>query len=234
MLVLKNFNNISEQLREECIKPLNAGEMVTFKMLNGVVNNDPDVTERMKLPVLYPNTQIRTYDRIKDPYLNGKGGFVDIGVPESVDLASDKPTKFKFVTRGHGIGLFTLSGDSIEDVELYEFLCIANENADFKYRDKKVFPLFEQVKEVNGDEKEQQDFDMVIKAGAALKKLNIDQKRKFAVLIQINPNLDERALTKDLQKFIQSFPEAATQAFAELDSNTATRKGRKKRESQLV
>jgi hypothetical protein len=188
MQVLKNINNISDKLKEECIPEFKSDEVKTFRMLNGVLNNDPDITERMKTPVFYPNTQIRTWARIKDPFMNeGKGGFVDIGVVETFDLATERPTKYRCVVKGQNVGQFTLRGDVVEDVELYEFLCLSNENEGYKYRDAKVTPLFEEVKQVDPLEESSSEFDLLLDAGAALRKLKIDQKRELSVILHIDP-----------------------------------------------
>jgi hypothetical protein len=212
MKVLKNFNNISQELRDECIPPFSAGEIKTFRMLNGVVNNDPDITERLKQPVFYPDAQIRTWDRIKDPFAkkdkdgNWISGFVDIGVVETFDIATERPTKYKLLVKGQGIGVFVLSGDSIEDVELYEFLCISNENSKFKYRDKKTIALFEEVEEVDANTKEEEDFDLMVTARTALKKLNADQKRQLSILLHVDPSLTDKQLSVAFNEYAKAQP----------------------------
>jgi hypothetical protein len=230
MQVLKNFNNVSEELIKECIPPFGIDEIRTFRMLNGVVNNDPDITERLKQPVFYPDTQIRTWDRIRDPYANGgKGGFVDIGVVEKFDLTSERPTKFRFVVRGQGVGMFVLSGSSIEDVELYEFLCITNRNANFKYRDKKVEALFEMVQEVDGDKKQEEDFDLLLEAGTHLKKLTATQKTELSVLLHIDPSLDNHALSAKLTEYAKSQPSEILERIKQLKNS-----GKKSRHAEAV
>lgn len=234
MKVLKNFNRISDKLREECIKPFDNG-VKTFRMLNGVKNNDPDITERIKTPVFYPDAQIRTFDRIKDPYANeGKGGFVDIGVVEHFDLTTEQPTKFRFVVRGQGIGLFVLDAGSIDDVELYEFLCISNENKNFKYRDTRVVPLFEEVLEVDAVEITNTHLDLIVEAGLAIKKLKPEQKKSLSVLLHIDPTLDERMLTAKLSELAQARPEDIIENIKELKNSGKKGLGINKRQSELV
>lgn len=234
MKVLKNFNKISEKLREECIKPFDDG-IKTFRMLNGVKNNDPDITERLKVPVFYPDAQIRTYDRIKDPYANeGKGGFVDIGVIELFDLTTEQPTKFRLVVKGQGVGMFTLNAGSVEDVELYEYLCIANENKNFKYRDTSRTPLFEEVTEIDAVEEANTHLDLIVEAASALKKLKPEQKKSLSILLHIDPTLDDRTLTGKLNELAQMKPEDILENIKEVRNTGKKGLGINKRQSELV
>ena len=231
MKVLKNFNRISDKLIEECIPPFNDG-VKTFRMLHGVVNNDPDITERLKVPVFYRDTQIRTWDRIKDPYANdGKGGYVDIGVIEHFDLSTEQPTKFRLVVRGQGVGMFTLNAKSVEDVELYEFLCISNENANFKYRDTTRTPLFEEVTEIDAVEESQNHLDLVIEAGLALKKLKQPQKQQLSVILGIDPFLNQ---IEQLNGLTSSRPKDVIEAIKALKNTGKKGLGITKQEAELV
>ena len=239
MRVGKNFNNISDQLREECIPEFKRDEVKTFRMLNGVNNNNPDITYRLKRPVFYPDTQLRTYDRIFDPYLNnGKGGYVDIGVVEQFDIATDGsqiPKKFKCIVRGQGIGLFTLHGGSIDDRELYEHLCISNENINFKYRDEKITPLFEEVLKVDANEQAEKDFDALIASATALKKLNVEEKRQLAAALYLDPTLDDKTILTQLQEYARSEPDTILEHAKNIKTTVGTKRGRpKKEEAELV
>ncbi len=235
MKVLKNFNKISDKLREECIPQFDDG-IKTFRMLNGVVNNDPDITLRLKTPVFYPDAQIRTYDRIKDPYANeGKGGFVDVGVIELFDLTTEQPTKFRLVVKGQGVGVFVLNAGSIEDVELYEFLCISNENKSFKYRDKSRTPLFEEVKEADPTTLSLSDDDLLLEALSGLKKLKQPQKEQLSVLLHIDPTLKADVLTAKLNELAKARPNDIVENIKHL-KNAGGKKGlgANKRELELA
>ena len=150
----KSFNNISSKLLKEveAAKP-KRGETVTFQMLNGVPNPEPDLNERSKQPVLYGKVQIPTNFRIYDPYQKNEsgeevGGYVDVGC---VDVWNgDTPVRFKLFVRGMGEysffeGKFSLSGDSISDMELFEILYLSNYREGNQNRDKSVTPLFKIV-----------------------------------------------------------------------------------------
>ncbi len=234
MKVLKNFNNISEELRAECIPDFGSGEIRTFRMLNGVINNDPEIDQRLKRPIFYPDTQIRTWTKIKDPFKRNdrgevKGGFVEVGVVENFDIATETPTKFKLLVKGQNIGMFVLNGDSVDDVEMYEFLCISNENASFKYRDKTVTPLFEIVEMVDIEEETDREFDLLMEAGSALRKLSDAQKRQLAILLQLDPSLDDRTLSSKILELTKGAPSMVMDAIKHLKANSG-RKGAKKEE----
>ena len=148
MQVIGEYNNVSAKLFDELVKPLGYDETVWFKMLHGVENLDPEPpahNESPKPKVLYGARQIPTQDRIKDPYkvVNGKevGGFVNIGVPDRFNEAG-QPIHTKCFVPGHGTGIFGLNGNSVEDVELYEYLMLSNHNQNNPYRDKRKDAMY--------------------------------------------------------------------------------------------
>jgi hypothetical protein len=204
-------------------------------MLTGVVNNDPDVAERVKLPVFFRDAQIRTFDRIKDPYANdGKGGFVDIGVVELFDLTTEQPTKFRLVVKGQGVGMFVLDAGSIDDVELYEFLCISNENAKFPYRDKRTVALFEEVAEVDATQHELNNDDLLLESLSVLKKLKHEQKKQLAVLLHIDPTLEPSSLSSNLNQLAKARPNDILENIKELKNSGKKGLGKNVKELELA
>ena len=152
MQVLKNFNNISDKLRES-IPSLKSGEVLTVQMLTGVpfvqVNGE-DNTQSTEL--LFGKHQIPTRDRIKDPFFKRGGDtpeYVHIGVPLEVNPTSEAVESTKFFMPGIGesqfLGKFSLRGGDLEDEEMYEYLWLCNYNKSNPYRDTTVTPLFEFV-----------------------------------------------------------------------------------------
>lgn len=146
MKVVKNWNDISEKLKEE-IPPLLPGQTATFQMLGGRPN--PDEEERKKIPMLYGKQQLLTQFRVFDKYKKDssgkeKGGYVDIVLAE--DWIDDKPTKSRMFVAGHGEGFFggkfDLMGGKIEDEELYEVLMLSPEREGTPCPDASVKPKF--------------------------------------------------------------------------------------------
>lgn len=229
MKVLGDFNRISEQLRKECIPKLKKGEVRKFQMLTGVENNDPDLTERAKQPIFYGAYQVRTWDRIFDPYLNnGEGGYVDIGVVEEFDIKANQPTKFRLFVPGQGTGKFLLTGGKIKDEELFEYICICNENGSFKYRDESIQPLFEEINEEAEILKEEEEANLAIEAGAALSDLTENDYKAISKKIGV-----ESSNPKVMSIKVKQYAVAAPKDFLKLISDIP-RRGRKPKEKELV
>lgn len=147
-LTCENFNGVSDKLKKELIKPLKPGEVVRFNLLNG------SFEVSLGREGFGSSRSIRTNDRILDPYAkdsDGKevGAYVEIGVPETIkDGRVEKCRKFWVNSIAVGIpgnGQFELRSDSIEDMEVYEFLCLSNKSKDNPHRDKTKEPEYEVV-----------------------------------------------------------------------------------------
>lgn len=161
MQVIGEYNNVTTKLYDELVKPLEYDETIWFKMLHGVNNLDPDPPapgEMRKPKVLYGAKQIPTQDRIRDPYktnpATGKevGGFVTIGVPDRFN-DNGQPIHTKCFVPGHGTGIFGLNGNSVEDMEMYEYLMLSNYNESNPHRDRKKEALYRLYdEEIDGQE----------------------------------------------------------------------------------
>lgn len=232
MKILGDFNKISTELRKECIPVLKKGEVRKFRMLTGVVNIDPDLTERAKQPVFYGAYQIRTWDRIFDPYLKNdrdeKGGYVDIGVIEEFDIKSNQPTKFRLFVAGQGTGVFTLYGGKIKDEELFEFLCICNENGSFKYRDESITALFEEIDEEAEVMKEAEFADAIVEASMVFNELTDEAIKTIAKRID-SFSLNHQLMTAKIKQYATSNPKEFLSVV-----DTIPKKGRKPKEKELV
>lgn len=137
----KSFNNISPELLAK-IPKLKPNEAVTFQMLNGSPNNDPDLAERQKDPVLYGKVQVLTQFRIYD---EAAKGYVDIGCVDAWD--GDKPVRFRTFVPGAGHysrfqGKFELRGGNVRDEELFEILWLSPERQGSPCADSSVEIMF--------------------------------------------------------------------------------------------
>ena len=149
----ENFNGVSDKLKEELIKEVGHGQQIYFQLLNGSY----DVV--LKRECFGASRSIRLRDRIYDPYakeikdgkgnVTYKGTYVEIGVPEEIiNGRVEKCKKFWVESIANGIpgnGQFSLSADSINDMEIYEILCLSNGNKDNPHRGKSKAPDFEIV-----------------------------------------------------------------------------------------
>lgn len=198
MQVVKNWNNISEKLKEQ-IPTLQPGQVATFQMLNGRPNTDDD--DKKKNPILYGKKQLLTQFRIFDKYKldsTGKkevGGYVDIVLAE--DWHEDKPTKAKMFVAGLGEGFyagkFDLHEGNIEDEELYEILMISPEREGTLCPNTKIQPLFKLMdfkKEAAAKTKDLTKFKRAVELA-----ISITGDDAAVVLRSINrsyPDVDER------------------------------------------
>lgn len=155
----KFINNISDTLKAK-IPKLKPQQIVTFQMLNGVPNPDPDEKERSKDPILYGKVQVRTNFRVYDEHIkdasgNEVGGYVDCGCVDQ--WSGDTPEKFRFFVPGMGEysrfgGKFSLQGGNVKDEELYEILWLSPEREGSPCKDESVQPLFK-ILDIKGDSK---------------------------------------------------------------------------------
>lgn len=235
MKVLRHINNISEELKNS-IPQLQPGEIRRFKMLTGVKNNDPDEEERRKRPVFYGTHQIPGYDRIFDPYLNkGKGAYVDIGMVEDFEIATERPTKYKtFIPGGTltvpGIwnGEFYLSGDNIDDIEIFEYLWICNYNGKNPNRDKSKPIMFEELDFAEINENADDELDIITEAIEEVKRMPLPQMLLVAKKLPDIGEYDEYTLPAKLKKY------AAANASVFLEALNERKRGRQKKQKELV
>lgn len=235
MKVLRTINNISDELKAT-IPQLMPGEIRRFKMLTGVANNDPDEEERRKRPVFYGNYQIPCYDRIRDPYLNnGKGGYVDIGVVEQFETATERPTKYRTFIPGSNIavpglwnGEFYLSGDNIEDIELFEYLWICNYNGKNPNRDKSKSSMFEEIDFAEINQKADDELDNLEQAIEAVKSMSMEEMLLLAKKLPNFGEYDAMNLPSRMKKYATSFPNKF------LEVSAKKKRGRKPKEEAVA
>lgn len=152
------LNKISDKLRSECIKPLGVDDVAEFQLINGQMIVEKFHNKERLVEVFGQSRGIRLNDRIYDPYLtdnSGKviGGTVHIGLPESI--VDNKVERFRVYsvdaesTGKPGYGAIKLFGNNVDDQEVYEILCLLNENESFKYRSKSSVASFRAVNRVS-------------------------------------------------------------------------------------
>jgi len=221
---LKNFNNISDKLYNS-IPKLKQGEIKVFHMLNGIANPDPDIDERMKRPVLYGAVQLRTWARIRDPFIKNEkgdevGGYVDIGLVKDFDTTTERPSSFKTVVVGkvaseRGAGYFTLNGDRIEDAELYEILYLSPEN---KRNNTTGDALFEEVEAIDENETVATDLGLLSSALEIYNSFNYDDLERTASILKIDASLGAKALKTEIGKVIKADPKKFLAIASEINS----------------
>lgn len=216
MQVVGKFNAISEELLKS-IPKLEVGQTVTFEMLTGAKNNDPDEKERQRNPLLYPKANIPTRDRIKDPYLakQGKDAWVDIVVADYWDKEvprerffvpglSDGVTNFQFA------GKFSLNGGNQRDEELYEYLMISNYNQDSilgEARDMSKAALFKVVNHKAASQKTLTGFNVLKEAISIISTMTPAEARQIGASLNWNEFTDDDAILAEVANFARNKPE---------------------------
>lgn len=235
MQIVGKFNTISEELKKS-IPTLEVGQAVTFEMLTGVKNNDPDEKERQRNPVLYPKANIPTRDRIKDPYLakQGKDAWVDIVVAEYWN--GDKPVERLFVpglsdgvTNFQFGGKFSLMGGNQRDEELYEYLMISNYNQDSvlgEGRDASKAPLFKIVNTKAASQKTLTGFAVLKEAISIVSTMKPEDARKIGAALNWNEFTDDDVILAEAANFARSKPEEFLKVYNDpnIDTKAAIRK----------
>lgn len=148
MKVVGSFNKVSEKLKKELIPPVKPNEIIRFQLLNG------EYEPALGRVGFGTSRSIRLNDRIYDPYQTdstGKevGGYIDIGVPETIrEGRVEKCKKFwvnSLVVGIPGNGQFEFKSGSVDDMEVMEFVCLSNGNKNNPYRDESKEPIYEIV-----------------------------------------------------------------------------------------
>jgi hypothetical protein len=140
MKVLGDLNNISKEIKPRTLKP---GEVVTYQFLGGYPNTDPDIEARKERPYFWPEAvTLRLSDRIYD---KGKGEYVEIGIPETIEKGEVKRFKKLELKAQANQGIFFVTGGRAADQELFEFLEICNSNESNPDRDESVNPWFKRI-----------------------------------------------------------------------------------------
>lgn len=216
MQVVKEFNRISDELKAK-IQPLQIGQVVTFKMLNGTPN--PDDEDKKKRPILFGKQQIPMSDRIKD----GKG-FVNVGVV--TEWNEDKPARFRVFVPGigwdnHFNGHFSLTGGNIEDEELYEYLMLTNWNKDSLVgaaRDKTKVPLFELVDEKRNNQQVVTKVDILRRAIKLADEMPVDEMKE--VLASLNISVSEDSVSSKILELAKDKPDLLIATHSSPDRKT--------------
>ena len=212
MQVLKNFNNISVELKNT-IPQLKSGEVLTVQMLTGVPFtqiNGEDGTQTTEL--LFGKHQIPTRDRIKDPFFKRGGDtpeYVHIGVPLEVNATSEAVESTKFLMPGIGesqfLGKFSLIGGDVEDEELYEYLWLSNYNGSNPYRDKTITPLFEFVDFKKESKEKRKGANNKLTALSIATTMDLDDVKDFHASMGWNMSDDNEILRANIEDYADKF-----------------------------
>jgi hypothetical protein len=212
----KNFNNISDKLKAE-IPKLKPGQKVSFQMLNGVPNPEPDPREKAKQgAVLYGKVQLMTFFRIfdkhqKDSEGNEVGGYVDVGCVDQWD--GDKPARYRrFIPGISGVhlhnlaygGRFDLVGGKVADEELFETLYLSPEREGSPCPDQSFEIKFRIIDEKAGTQATINRFDKLKRALGILDAITKPEAESIMAALNQPKYQDEQVLMAKLKEFALS------------------------------
>jgi hypothetical protein len=200
------FNDLSKDLLSK-VRKLKNGETVTFQMLTGVKNPDPDPDEQRKRPILYPKHNIPMNDYIKDLDDEWK----HIVIADSWD--TDKPSREAFFMAGledGGLftGKFTLAGGNKKHEELYEYLQVSNYNeSPLVERDATKPALFKEVNLKAAATQVTSKIGLLRKALELAVGMEENEGRELAASLNWNVYPDWVELQAKILEFAKSTPE---------------------------
>ena len=212
----KTFNNISDKLKAS-IPKLKKGQKVSFQMLNGMPNPEPDPRERAKQgDVLYGKVQLMTAFRIYDPYQkdskgNEVGGYVDVGCVDQ--WVGEQPVKFRRFMPGvtpvhlHNLafgGRFDLVGGNTADEELYEMLYLSPERENSICKDDAYEVKFRIIDERAGTQATINKFDSLKRVLGILDVVKKEEAETLMAALNQPKYQDEQVLMAKLKEFALS------------------------------
>lgn len=194
MKVVGSFNKVSDKLKKELIPTVKPNEVVRFQLLNG------EYEPALGRVGFGTSKSIRLNDRIYDPYQTDSkgvevGGYVDIGVPETIrEGRVEKCKKFwvnSLVVGIPGNGQFEFKSGSVDDMEVMEFICLSNGNKNNPYRDESKEPQYEIVDAVKIlEEEKQKDIKELKNKLRRFAKQNPDEAQEFIKMLSPNGKTD--------------------------------------------
>lgn len=194
MKVVGSFNKVSDKLKKELIPTVKPNEVVRFQLLNG------EYEPALGRVGFGTSKSIRLNDRIYDPYQTDSkgvevGGYVDIGVPETIrEGRVEKCKKFwvnSLVVGIPGNGQFEFKSGSVDDMEVMEFICLSNGNKNNPYRDESKDPEYEIVDAVKIlEEEKQKDIKELKNKLRRFAKQNPDEAQEFIKMLSPNGKTD--------------------------------------------
>lgn len=213
MRAVGNYNKISPELQKLIPKLTPKG--VTFQMLNGIKNTDPNPMERQKQPYFYPKQNIPMKDRIFDKFANGgEGAWVDIVVADG--WKDEEPQgDYLFFPFEHGTvpsGKFTLYSNNAKHEQIYEFIMLCNLNKDAvtgEHRDTSVRPILSVIDFAKERKETTNKRDILMEALQLSSRNNLKVKdaREIARSLNWNEYTDDEELLSKVEDFAREKPE---------------------------
>ena len=201
-----NINKISKEYQDELDqKRLSPGQVVQFRLLDGVLNPDPDERRKEGKEIIWKQVDfIRGQDTIKDPY---SGKIVDIGVVKEVD-EKGKPTFFEWsFSPKDSNGFITIVGGNIELERWYEFMLITNRNESNPHRDKNIKAKFKLIDAAKESKEQNRKDDLLTEMLVLVKSLSKSERQEIAAAYNWDRHSEDEVITQRLREIVKKDPE---------------------------
>lgn len=184
-------------------RPLLPGQPARYRLLCGVTNTDP--ARKKGYEILYPSSIGFTLkDRLNDP---GLKHIVQIGVVSGFD---DKgQPKYRYFTHNPMPGTkgeFSLRAESLDELEMYDFIELSNKNKSNPWRDQSVKPLFERIDEEKESEVRSTKRNYLFDSFTAIRTWNRSELRWVAAAYNIDPKASASVMKDRLETIAEADP----------------------------
>jgi hypothetical protein len=137
-----------------------------------------------------------------------ENGLVDFGVVKAINPITKMPSFRKFYVRPkRNDGIFTLRGDVVADLEIYDAILLSNDNKSNPYRDASREPTFERVDEVKESKVRSTKRNFLYDSLHAIKHFTPDELRVAAAAYNIPSTLEPDVLKDRLEQIAEKDPE---------------------------
>lgn len=201
-----NINKISDKYQEELEeKRLAPGQVVQFKLLDGVLNPDPDERRKEGKEIIWKMVDfIRGKDTIRDPHT---GKLVDIGVVKELDDKGRPICDQWTIMPRNSNGFITIVGGNVSQERWYEYMLICNENESNPHRDKNKKAKFKLVDAERESKEKSHQYDVLTEMLVFVRDLSKSEKMEVAGAYGWDRNSSEEIITTRLKEIVVKDPE---------------------------
>ena len=201
-----NINKISGEYQKELDdKRLMPGQVAQFRLLDGVLNPDPEERRKEGKEIIWKQVSfIKGQDRIRDPH---SGKVVDIGVVKQVD-EKGKATfdEWVFSPRDSN-GFITLVGGNLRHEMWYEFMLIKNENQSNPHRDKNIKVKFKLIDAAKESKEQNRKDDLLTDMLVLVKSFSKSERQEVAAAYGWDRHSEDEVITQRLREIAKKDPE---------------------------
>jgi hypothetical protein len=201
-----NINQISDKYQKELDeKRLMPGQVVQFRLLDGLLNPDPEERRKEGKEIIWRQGDfIKGQDRIRDPH---SGKIVDIGVVNDID-EKGKPTfdEWSFSPRDTN-GFVTLVGGNLRHEMWYEFMLIKNENESNPHRDKNVRAKYKLIDAAKESKEQNRKDDLLTDMLVLVKSFSKAERQEVAAAYGWDRHCEDEVITQRLRDIVKKDPE---------------------------